>query len=133
MFRQCCIRNPRAVRKFVAVIYAGYAVVIALGIARYVSLRLWLIVCLGIHFIGLLGSLTMDYMETYPIQLGRWRKVVMAVDGAQLIALIVIIATNLDHGPLTGLAALALLGVAFCAYKLWVTRVMGTVVPGGSS
>ena len=119
--------DVHTIRTAVAVIYAGYAVAIVLGIVGSLSLRTVLIVCLGAHIAGLIGSSFMDDIETYPEQLGKHNKhirtAVIAVDVAQFTALlVVVIFTNLTDLWLTLFAALALVGVAFCAYKLWVTR-----------
>lgn len=118
--------DVHAIRTAVAVIYAGYAVAIVLGIVGSLPLRTVLIVCLGAHFIGLLyGSVIMDDIEPYPKELEKCSKhvltAVIVVDMAQFIALGVVIFANLTDLWLTGFAALALVGVAFCAYKLWVT------------
>lgn len=117
--------NEKFVRIGVGIIYVMYAVALVCALALKEHLRIVLIVCLALHFSGLLGALLLkppfaDY-ETYPSDMGCWRHVAMAVDVLQWAALLALYDCGLADTWLYGFAVLALVGILLCLYKLKVT------------
>lgn len=125
--------NEKFVRIGVGIIYVLYAVALVCAMALKEHLRIVLIVCLALHFSGLIGALLKppfaDY-ETYPDDMGCWRHVAMAVDVLQWAALLALYDCGLADTWLSIFAALALVGILLCMYKLKVTWEAPT---GGSS
>ena len=110
-------------RVFVAVVYAAYAVVIGLALDDQLPLRTVLIVCLSIHFAGLLSAVATAYVctswhtDAYPRQLGAAKGPIVIVDVVQFILLVAIVNTD-DDKLLLVTAVVALVGIAGCFYKL---------------
>jgi len=112
------------VRRGVGIIYVLYAVALVCAWALKEHLRIVLIVCLALHFSGLIGALLKPPFrryETYPTKLGGWRRVVMAVDVLQWGALLALYDCGLADTWLYRFAVLALVGILLCLCKLKVT------------
>ena len=117
--------NEKFVRLGVGIIYVLYAVALVCALALKEHLRTVLIVCLALHFSGLLGALLKppfaDY-ETYPDEMGDWAaNAAMSVDVLQWAALLALYDCGLADTWLYGFAGLALLGILLCLCKLRVT------------
>lgn len=112
-------------RVSVAVVYAIYAVAIGLALDGRLPLRTVLIVCLSIHFSGLLSAAMTAYVCTswhtdpYPEELGALTGPIVFIDVVQFV-LLAVIAVNDDDAVLHATAAVALVGIAGCFYKLTV-------------
>jgi hypothetical protein len=113
------------VRRGVGIIYVLYAVALVCAWALKEHLRIVLIVCLALHFSGLIGALLKppfaDY-ETYPSDMGHWAaNAAMFVDVLQWGALLALYDCGLADTWLYGFAVLALVGILLCLCKLAVT------------
>ena len=117
--------NEKFVRIGVGIIYVLYAVALVCALALKDNLRIVLIVCLALHFSGLIGALLkppFTNYKTYPDAMVNWAaNAAMFVDVLQWVALLALYDCGLADTWLYIFAALALVGILLCLYKLRVT------------
>ena len=107
----------------VFLIYLAYLVVIVIALASdLLPLAETVLVCLSVHFVGLLGGFAIGY-DTYPKVLGKARRPIIYWDWVQagvLIALAII-----GSGFAVVAAVVAIIGILGCFYKVYaVSKLM---------
>jgi hypothetical protein len=126
--------DEKFVRIGVGIIYVLYAVALVCVWALKDNLRIVLIVCLALHFSGLIGARLKPPFanyKTYPDKMGHWAaNAAKFVDVLQWAALLALYDCGLADTWLYIFAVLALVGILLCLYKLKVTWEAPT---GGSS
>jgi len=101
----------------VFIIYLAYLVVIVIALASsLLPLVETVLVCLGIHFVGLLGGFAIGY-DTYPRVLGRYRDPIIYWDVVQAGVLVALAIIGEDFA--LAAAVVAIIGIVGCFYKVY--------------
>jgi len=101
----------------VFLIYLAYLVVIVIALASsLLPLAETVLVCLGIHFAGLLGGFAIGY-DTYPKVLGPLRYPIKVWDVVQAVVLVALAIIGDDFALVA--AIVAIIGIVGCFYKVY--------------
>jgi len=117
----------------VFLIYLAYLVVIVIALASsLLPLAETVLVCLSIHFAGLLGGFAIGY-DTYPKVLGPLRYPIKVWDWVQagvLIVLAIAVVMGWDDDFALAAAIVAIIGIVGCFYKVYA---IGTLIKCASA
>lgn len=111
-------------RKLVGALYGVYLVVIVVALAGVMDLAITVMVCLSVHFAGLLGGLLAGLynvnVDIYPEELGKLKIPIQAWDGVQAVFLGSLVGAMVD--TTIAAAIVAIIGIVGCFYKVIVTH-----------